>query len=102
MKVFVKLLDKVLIIGNRKRVVEIGLEIVVKMVILFKGEIEMVRVVIGILESFFKIFEDVCVKLIFLGGLDVIVYWCRCNDRLTFRYCFMVVVNMLLYGGKEN
>lgn len=89
MKVFVKLLDKVLIIGNRKRVVEIGLEIVVKMVILFKGEIEMVRVVIGILESFFKIFEDVCVKLIFLGGLDVIVYWCRCNDRLTFRYCFM-------------
>lgn len=80
MRVFVKLLDKVLIIGNRKRVVEIGLEIVVKMVILFKGEIEMVRVVIGILESFFKIFEDVCVKLIFLGGLDVIVYWCRCND----------------------
>lgn len=102
MKVFVKLLDKVLIIGNRKRVVEIGLEIVVKMVILFKGEIEMVRVVIGILESFFKIFEDVCVKLIFLGGLDVIVYWCRCNDRLTFRYCLMVVVNMVLYGGKEN
>lgn len=102
MRVFVKLLDKVLIIGNRKRVVEIGLEIVVKMVILFKGEIEMVRVVIGILESFFKIFEDVCVKLIFLGGLDVIVYWCRCNDRLTFRYCFMAVVNMVLYGGKEN
>lgn len=62
----------------------------------------MARVVTGILESLFKISEDVCAKLISLGGLDVIVYWCRCNDRSTLRHCSMAVANMALYGGKEN
>ncbi|XP_078335172.1 NAD(+) hydrolase SARM1-like isoform X1 [Crassostrea virginica] len=102
MRASAKLLDKVLTTGNRKRVAEIGLEIVVKMALSSKGETEMARVVTGILESLFKISEDVCAKLISLGGLDVIVFWCRCNDRLTLRHCSMAVANMALYGGKEN
>ncbi|XP_061163443.1 NAD(+) hydrolase sarm1-like isoform X2 [Saccostrea echinata] len=102
MKASAKLLDKILTTGNRKRVSEIGLDIVVKMAVSSKGETEMARVVTGILESLFKISEDVCAKLISLGGLDVIVFWCRSNDRSTLRHCSMAVANMALYGGREN
>ncbi|XP_056022492.1 NAD(+) hydrolase sarm1-like isoform X2 [Ostrea edulis] len=102
MKASAKLLDKILTTGNRKRLAEIGLEIVVKMAVSSKGETELARVVTGILESLFKISEEVCAKLISLGGLDVIVYWCRCNDRSTLRHCSMAVANMALYGGREN
>ncbi|KAK3085111.1 hypothetical protein FSP39_024537 [Pinctada imbricata] len=102
MKCSAKLLERVLTTSNRKRVAEIGMEIVVKMAVDSKGETELARSVTGILESLFKISEDHCAQLIKLGALDVIVYWCRCNDRMTLRHCAMAVSNLALYGGNEN
>ena len=102
MKCSAKLLEKVLTTGNRKRVAEIGLDIIVKMAVDSKGETELARSVTGILESLFKISEEHCAQLVQLGALDAIVYWCRCNDRMTLRHCAMAVSNMALYGGHEN
>lgn len=97
-----RLLEKVLTTGNRHKVAEIGLDIVVKMTIEVKGDTEMARVTTGILESLFKTSEDVSSRLIKLGGLEVVLYWCRCNDRLTLRHCAISLANLALYGGPEN
>lgn len=102
MKTSGRLLDKILSTGNRQRVASHGLEIVVKMTVEAKGEFDAARFCTGILESLFKTSEEICRKLTVLGGLDVILYWCRCNDRLTLRHCAIGLSNMALYGGPEN
>lgn len=81
---------------------ETGLDTVVKMTVDTKGDNEMARVCTGILESLFKHSEDTCSRLNKQGGLDVILYWCRCNDRLTLRHCAIALSNLALYGGPEN
>ncbi|XP_046581452.1 LOW QUALITY PROTEIN: NAD(+) hydrolase SARM1-like [Haliotis rubra] len=96
------LLEQVLTTGNRKRVAESGLETIVKMTVTAKGDCELARTSTGILESLFKTSEDTCTNVIQLGGLDVILHWCRCNDRLTLRHCAIALANLALYGGPEN
>ncbi|XP_071178832.1 NAD(+) hydrolase sarm1-like [Mytilus edulis] len=102
MKTSGRLLDKILSTRNRQRVAHYGLEIVVKMTVDAKGEFDMARFSTGILESLFKTSEETCRKLTVLGGLDVLLYWCRSNDRLTLRHCAIGLSNMALYGGPEN
>ncbi|XP_052096651.1 NAD(+) hydrolase sarm1-like [Mytilus californianus] len=97
-----RLLENILITRNRQRVVHYGLEILVKMAVDTKGEFDMARFCTGILESLFKISEEICRKLTVLGGLDVLLYWCRSNDRLTLRHCAIGLSNMALYCGPEN
>ncbi|KAJ8312455.1 hypothetical protein KUTeg_009828 [Tegillarca granosa] len=97
-----RLLEKIMTTRNRQKVADDGLDIVVKMTVETKGESEMARVNTGILESLFKTSVDTCSRLTDLGGLDVILYWCRCNDRLTLRHCAIALTNMALYGGSEN
>ncbi len=96
------LLEQVLTTGNRRCVAKCGLETVVKMTVTAKGDCELARTSTGILESLFKTSEDTCTNVIQLGGLDVILHWCRCNDRLTLRHCAIALANLALYGGPEN
>ena len=67
-----------------------------------RGDCELAQTTTGILESLFKTSEDTCGSVIKLGGLEVITYWCRCNDRVTLKNCAIALSNLALYGGSEN
>ncbi|XP_012940317.1 NAD(+) hydrolase sarm1 [Aplysia californica] len=102
MKVSARLLEQSLTTTNRRRVAENGLELVVKMTHDVRGDCELAQTSTGILESLFKTSEDTCSRVIKLGGLDVITYWCRCQDRITLKNCAIALSNLALYGGGEN
>ena len=88
--------------GNREYVAANGLEPLVSMCVKHKDDRELAQMTTGILESMFKTSEDTCQRLIDLGGLEVILYWCRSQDRLTLRHCAIALANLALYGGPEN
>ena len=67
-----------------------------------QGDVELASCTTGILESLFKTSEETCSRVIKLGGLDVILYWCRCNDRVTLKHCAIALSNLALYGGPDN
>ena len=51
----------------------------------------------------FKLSEETCTKVINLGGLDVILRWCRCGtDYSILRRCAKALANLALFGGAEN
>ncbi|KAH9525801.1 hypothetical protein Btru_002393 [Bulinus truncatus] len=102
MKVSARLLEQSLTTSNRRQVAENGLELVVKMTHDARGDCELAQTCTGILESLFKTSEDTCARVIKLGGLDTITYWCRCNDRVTLKNCAIALSNLALYGGGEN
>lgn len=102
MKVSARLLEQSLTTSNRRQISENGLELVVKMTHDARGDCELAQTCTGILESLFKTSEDTCAKVIKLGGLDTITYWCRCNDRVTLKNCAIALSNLALYGGGEN
>ena len=102
LKVSAHLLEQTLTTENRKQLANNGLETVVRMICEARGNCELARPTTGILVSLFKISEDTCTKVIGLGGLDVVIYWCRCSDQLTLRHCAMALANLALYGGPEN
>ncbi|XP_059144255.1 NAD(+) hydrolase SARM1-like isoform X3 [Physella acuta] len=102
MKASARLLEQSLTTSNRRQVSENGLELVVKMTHDARGDCELAQTCTGILESLFKTSEDTCAKVIKLGGLDTITYWCRCNDRVTLKNCAIALSNLALYGGGEN
>ncbi|BFZ18626.1 hypothetical protein BsWGS_21665 [Bradybaena similaris] len=102
MKVSARLLEQSLTTSNRRQVAENGLELVVKMAHDARGDCELAQICTGILESLFKTSEDTCSRVIKLGGLDTITYWCRCNDRVTLKNCAIALSNLALYGGGEN
>ena len=68
----------------------------------FQGDVELASCTTGILESLFKTSEETCSRVIKLGGLGVIIYWCRCNDRVTLKHCAIALSNLALYGGPDN
>ena len=44
-----------------------------------------------------------CTQVINLGGLDVILRWCRCGtDYHILRRCAKALANLSLFGGAEN
>lgn len=92
----------ILLFPFRRQVAENGLELVVKMAHDARGDCELAQICTGILESLFKTSEDTCSRVIKLGGLDTITYWCRCNDRVTLKNCAIALSNLALYGGGEN
>ncbi|XP_041349347.1 NAD(+) hydrolase SARM1-like [Gigantopelta aegis] len=102
LKVSANLLEQTLTTENRKQLANNGLETVIRMICEARGNCDLARPTTGILVSLFKISEETCTKVISLGGLDVIIYWCRCSDRLTLRHCAMALANLALYGGPEN
>ncbi|GFR69173.1 sterile alpha and TIR motif-containing protein 1 [Elysia marginata] len=102
MKVSARLLEQSLTTSNRRQVANNGLERVVKMTCECRGDCELAQTTTGILESLFKTSEDTCASVIKLGGLEVITYWCRCNDRVTLKNCAIALSNLALYGGSEN
>lgn len=98
----VRVLEQVLTTDNREYVATTGLDPLVQMCLKFKDDREIAQITTGILESMFKISEDTCQRLMDLGGVEVILYWCRGQDRLTLRHCAIALANLALYGGPEN
>lgn len=98
----VKVLEQVLTTDNREYVARTGLDPLVQMCLKYKDDREIAQITTGILESMFKTSEDTCQRLIDLGGVEVILYWCRGQDRLTLRHCAIALANLSLYGGPEN
>lgn len=88
---------------NRERVARYGLEVVVQMAKTNVGNQQMALAITGILENLFKLSEETCTKVINLGGLDVILRWCRCGtDYHILRRCAKALANLSLFGGAEN
>lgn len=102
LKASARLLEQSLTTHNRKTIADNGLETVVKMTCDYRGDTELASTTTGILESLFKTSEETCSRVIKLGGLDVIIYWCRCSDRVTLKHCAIALSNLALYGGPEN
>ena len=51
----------------------------------------------------FKLSEETCTKVINLGGLDVVLRWCRsCTDCSVLRRCAKALANLALFGGVDN
>ncbi|BFZ19099.1 hypothetical protein BsWGS_22138 [Bradybaena similaris] len=97
------LLEQVMSTRNRERVAKDGLEAVVKMTRDYAGDYEMADATTGILENMFKLSEETCTKVINLGGLDVILRWCRCGTNYSIlRRCAKALANLSLFGGAEN
>lgn len=97
-----RVLEQIMTTENREAVAKNGLETVVKMTYNTKNMCDMARTSTGILESLFKTSEGTCSEVIKLGGLDVVLHWCRYSDRLTLRHCAFALANLALYGGPDN
>jgi len=98
----VHVLEQVLTTENREYVAAHGLDALVSMCLKYREDRDLSQMTTGILESMFKTSEDTCQRLIDLGGLGVILYWCRAQDRLTLRHCAIALANLAIYGGTEN
>lgn len=98
----VRVLEQVLTTGNREYVANTGLDPLVSMCLKYKDDRDLAQMTTGILESMFKTSEDTCQRLIDLGALEVILYWCRSQERMTLRHCAIALANLALYGGPEN
>ena len=96
-----RVLEQVLTTQNREYVADNGLEPIFYMCQHFKGDQEIAELITGILESLFKTSEEACFKLIQLGGLDLILLWCRSQERMTLRHCAIALANLALYGGPD-
>ncbi|XP_052799930.1 NAD(+) hydrolase SARM1-like isoform X1 [Mya arenaria] len=98
----VRVLEQVLTTENREYVAANGLDMLVSVCLKYKEDRDLSQMTTGILESMFKTSEDTCHRLIDLGGLEVILFWCRGQDRLTLRHCAIALANLAIYGGTEN
>jgi hypothetical protein len=52
----------------------------------------------GIFENLFKVSQEISLKLINSGGLDAIMYGCRCTDSVVLHHCAAALANCALYG----
>lgn len=102
LKASAALLEQSLSTENRERVAKNGLEIVVSMTHKSIGDNEMASVTTGILEGLFKVSEEASTKIVGLGGLDVILYWCRSSEVQVLRHCAKAIANLSLFGGADN
>ena len=98
----VRVLEQVLTTYNREYIAATSLEPLLLMCLKNKEDHDLSQIITSILESMFKTSEETCNRLIELGGLEVILYWCRSKDRLTLRHCAIALANLALYGGPEN
>ena len=60
--------------------------------------IEYIRCGTGIFENLFKVSRPVSLKLINSGGLDTIMYGCRCTDDIVLHHCAAALANCALFG----
>ncbi|ESO97457.1 hypothetical protein LOTGIDRAFT_114826 [Lottia gigantea] len=98
----VDLLEQVMSTKNRERLARIGLDRIVHMTCKAIGDTSIATSTVGILENLFKLSEETCTKVINLGGLDVILHWCRNNEVEILRRCAKALANLSLFGGCEN
>ncbi|XP_033747198.1 sterile alpha and TIR motif-containing protein 1-like isoform X1 [Pecten maximus] len=96
------LLEQSLSTKNRERVVKTGLETVIGMTYREIGNTDMAFINTGILEGLFKVSEEASTKIVSLGGLDVILHWCRSCTIDILRHCAKAISNLSLFGGMEN
>ncbi|CAG2185660.1 Sterile alpha and TIR motif-containing protein tir-1,Sterile alpha and TIR motif-containing protein 1 [Mytilus edulis] len=95
------LLEQILSTENRKYVVENGLETVINMTLSLKDNHEFAKYTTGILEGLFKVSAEAASKMVALGGLDIILHWCRSADLGVLRRCAKAISNLSLFGGSE-
>ena len=90
-------------VPNREYVANIqdGLKTIVSAADKFRGDREVTRAALGILESLFKHTEVTCKRLIQAGGLDSILFACRHFDKTVLRPCAVALANLALYGDEE-
>lgn len=98
----VSLLELIMSTRNRERVTKVGLEYLVNMAHKAIGNKKLSKITTGLMESIFKVSEETSAKVITLGGLDVILYWCRSKDIEVLRHCAKAIANLSLFGGGEN
>lgn len=96
------LLEQILSTENRKYVLENGLETVINMTVGLKDNHEFAKITTGILEGLFKVSGEASSKIVSLGGLDIILHWCRSSDLGVLRRCAKAISNLSLFGGAEN
>ncbi|XP_077995300.1 NAD(+) hydrolase sarm1-like [Glandiceps talaboti] len=96
-----QLLEQVLIAENRDYVAKVGLEPVVRLAC-SRQELLLMQIGTGILESMFKHSEGTCSKVIELGGLKAVLYYCRLTDNVVLRHCASALANCAMYGGPIN
>lgn len=101
LKASIGLLEQVLTPIIRTYIAEIYLEQVASMCVKYQEDLELATSITSILEWFFKISEETSIRLIKLGGLDVIIFWCRCCDRAVLKHCAIALSNLALYGGPD-
>ncbi|KAK6192206.1 hypothetical protein SNE40_003718 [Patella caerulea] len=102
LKCSVDLLEQVMSTKNRERLARVGLDRVVRMTCKAIGDTSLAKSTVGVLENLFKLSEETCSKVINLGGLDVILHWCRCSEIEVLRRCAKALANLSLFGGCEN
>ncbi|VDI62715.1 Hypothetical predicted protein [Mytilus galloprovincialis] len=95
------LLEQILSTENRKYVVDNGLETVINMTLSLKDNHEFAKYTTGILEGLFKVSAEAASKMVALGGLDIILHWCRSADLGVLRRCAKAISNLSLFGGSE-
>ncbi|KAL5017129.1 hypothetical protein ScPMuIL_006718 [Solemya velum] len=98
----VSLLELIMSTRNRERVTKVGLEYLVNMAHKAIGNKKLSKITTGLMESIFKVSEETSAKAITLGGLDVILYWCRSKDIEVLRHCAKAIANLSLFGGADN
>ncbi|XP_006011059.1 NAD(+) hydrolase SARM1 [Latimeria chalumnae] len=97
-----KLLEQILVADNRRdRVARIGLGVILNLS-KERDDVQLSRSVSGILEHMFKHTEETCFQLISNGGLDAILYWCRCTNHTILQHCAVALANCAMYGGRAN
>lgn len=102
LKASAAVLEQILSTENRKYVVEHGLEIVINMTLSLKDNHEFAKITTGILEGLFKVSMEASSKIVALGGLEIILHWCRSSDVGVLRRCAKAISNLSLFGGAEN
>ncbi|XP_053313058.1 NAD(+) hydrolase SARM1 [Spea bombifrons] len=96
-----QLLEQILVTENRDRIARVGLGVILN-ITKEQDDPKLARSLSGILEHMFKHTEETCKQLIFDGGLDSILFWCRWTDPVILRHCAIALANCAMYGGPSN
>ncbi|OCT91091.1 NAD(+) hydrolase SARM1 isoform X2 [Xenopus laevis] len=96
-----QLLEQVLVAENRDRIARVGLGVILNLT-QDKEDPQLARSLSGILQHMFKHTEETCNQLIYDGGLDYILFWCRCTDPVVLRHCAVALANCAMYSGPCN
>lgn len=95
-----KVLEVSLTVNNRRRLAKQGLDPIVHLA--KASDDERRNYGIAILEHMFKMPEEICSKIIELGGLKAVLDASRSNDVDVQKHCAKALANLAMYGGRKN